>query len=171
MMLVSVRRDMSEIESLVRRAGKAEKEVEQLCREFESLQKTLPPEGEAVPAELEKLRVDNTKLKYRLGILRRAAEKEESSPSSSSSGKIKEVAKKQKKKTAEQQPGRMKSILHLLVDEFRAALEEAFPDIPDAPCPVTLSVKQGDYQFNGAMGIAGILKVRSPVLCTRMRWK
>ena len=28
-----------------------------------------------------------------------------------------------------------------------------------APCPVTLSATQADYQFNGAMAIAGILKV------------
>ena len=37
--------------------------------------------------------------------------------------------------------------------------QKAFPDVPDAPCPVTRSAKQGDYQFNGAMALAGILKV------------
>ena len=36
---------------------------------------------------------------------------------------------------------------------------KAFPDVPEAPCPVTRSAKQGDYQFNGAMALAGILKV------------
>jgi len=32
----------------------------------------------------------------------------------------------------------------------------------DVPCPVTLSTKQADYQFNGAMVISGLLKVIIP---------
>lgn len=55
---------------------------------------------------------------------------------------------------------KMTSILNRLVDRFSAAVRAAYPDLPqNAPCQVTLSSKQSDYQFNGAMPIAGLLKV------------
>ena len=92
------------------------------------------------------------KLNYRLGILKRAVEKEESAkPRKPASSKKKAMEKPD-------YTGKMKSIHGMLVAEFRSALERAFPDLPEAPCPVTRSSKQGDYQFNGAMAIAGILK-------------
>ena len=103
---------------------------------------------------IHRLRAENVKLNYRLGILKRAVEKEES-------------AKPRKPvKRAMEKPdytGKMKSMLAMLTAEFRSALEKAFPDLPDAPCPVVRSSKQGDYQFNGAMAIAGILKVQFTV--------
>ena len=103
-----------------------------------------------VPPEVEKLRTENAKLKYRLGILQRATEKE-----------IKEGKKRPKQaKPALDTKGKMSSILDSLEDIFRVALGKAYPDLPDAPCPVTLSSKHADYQFNGAMTIAGLLKVR-----------
>ena len=86
--------------------------------------------------ELEKLRVENTKLNYRLGILQRAVEK-----------------------SGQKKSDRMESILQSLIDVFSEAVSSAFPDLPEAPVPVTQSVKQGDYQFNGAMAIGGKLKV------------
>ena len=52
----------------------------------------------------------------------------------------------------------MLSVLNSLEDIFKEAVSEAFPDLPDAPCPITPSSKFGDYQFNGAMAIAGLLK-------------
>ena len=53
----------------------------------------------------------------------------------------------------------MPNCLALLEHAFGSAIKEAFPDIPDAPCPITISTfKQADYQFNGAMAISGILK-------------
>ena len=46
-----------------------------------------------------------------------------------------------------------------LENEFASAIRLAFPDIPDAPCPISDSkVKNADYQFNGAMSICGLLK-------------
>ena len=96
------------------------------------------------------------KLNYRLGILKRAVEKEESA-------KPRKPVNNKGNKRAMEKPdytGKMKSMLAMLTAEFRSALEKAFPDLPDAPCPVTRSSKQGDYQFNGAMAIAGILKVQ-----------
>ena len=52
----------------------------------------------------------------------------------------------------------MLSVLNSLEEIFKDAVGQAFPDLPDAPCPITLSAKFGDYQFNGAMAIAGLLK-------------
>ena len=54
----------------------------------------------------------------------------------------------------------MPSLVDLLTDLFKDAITKAYPDLPDAPCPVAPSAKQGDYQFNGAMPIAGLLKVK-----------
>ena len=53
----------------------------------------------------------------------------------------------------------MPSVVEILIDLFRDAIAQAYPDLPDPPCPVAPSAKQGDYQFNGAMPIAGLLKV------------
>ncbi len=55
---------------------------------------------------------------------------------------------------------RMVSVLLELTKLFKVAVSEAYPDLPDAPVPVTSSTKGGDYQFNGAMAIAGMLKAK-----------
>lgn len=54
----------------------------------------------------------------------------------------------------------MRSISNALIDLFATAVAQAFPDLPEAPVPVTQSqnAKHGDYQFNGAMAISGKLK-------------
>ena len=55
----------------------------------------------------------------------------------------------------------MLSVLNSLEDIFKEAVSEAFPDLTDAPCPImpaSAKSKFGDYQFNGAMAISGILK-------------
>ena len=72
---------MISLESYVLRAEKAEKEIENLVVQLKNIEKGNPPnnvtEDEAnVPEELEKLRMENVKLKYRLGILQRATENE-----------------------------------------------------------------------------------------------
>ena len=98
-----------------------------------------------VPEELEKLQLENKKLKYRLAILQRAAG---------------EMATDRKRPKVSDDKTTMPSIAALLIDTFRAAVVRAFPDLgSNVPCPVTTST-QADYQFNGAMAIAGILKVR-----------
>ena len=78
----------SDLEKFVTRAEKAEKEVEELAKELEAIEplvqaaaaakknKTLGDGEEEVPEELAKLRAENAKLKYRLGILQRAIESE-----------------------------------------------------------------------------------------------
>lgn len=128
---------MADLEQYVDRANRAEKEVEALFKEFEAL-KSGAASSTAAPEEqeyLDKLRKENAKLKYRLGILKRATEKELNGGGNT-----------------------MKSLLQTLTGLFQSAVNKAFPDVPDAPCPVTPSAKFGDYQFNGAMGIAGLLK-------------
>ena len=73
---------MSELRGFVVRADEAEREIKMLKLELEALASrgggglSAADENEKVPDELEKLRVENTKLRYRLGILRRATEAE-----------------------------------------------------------------------------------------------
>merc|ERR1712142_1185559 len=95
--------------------------------------------------EAEKLRAENTKLKYRLGVLKRAVATEQ---------------KKKKQRPEMDENKNMPSIVDILTDLFRDAIDKAYPDLPDPPCPVAASAKQGDYQFNGAMPIAGLLKAQ-----------
>ena len=74
------------------------------------------------------------RLKYRLNILKRAVAKELNASDT------------------------MKNMSAMLVQLFRDAVTAAFPDLPDPACPIALASKLGDYQFNGAMVIAGQLK-------------
>lgn len=140
------------IEDFVSRAGKAENEIEVLKRELDQLlssssnDKTVPQNQDSSSEELEKLRTENTKLKYRVGILQRAT--------AAAQKKHKTTMNKPKMNSKEY----MLSILSNLEHIFRDAVTESFPDIPDPPCPITPSAKFGDYQFNGAMAIAGLLK-------------
>eukprot|EP00095_Tigriopus_kingsejongensis_P010442 maker-scaffold294_size218657-snap-gene-1.25 protein:Tk10442 transcript:maker-scaffold294_size218657-snap-gene-1.25-mRNA-1 annotation:"arginyl-trna synthetase" len=147
---------MAEVEKIVKRTQKAEEEVESLFLEFEALQKLNLAELTKVPEELEKLRGENTKLKYRLGILKRATDKE-------GGQKPRQTTTPNPKKKAAPTPKinpkhHMKSILNTLIEYFEDAIARAFPDIPEPPCPVSVSTKAGDYQFNGALAIVGILK-------------
>ncbi len=77
----------SNLDDFVRRAEAAEEEVEDLLKELEELEPQVKAaaerrkggggaEAEEVPEELAKLRTENSKLKYRLGILQRATERE-----------------------------------------------------------------------------------------------
>lgn len=71
--IISNLQAMASIEDLVRRAEKAERQVEELFHEVNSLQAASGPDAsQDVPEELAKLRVENVKLNYRLGILQRA---------------------------------------------------------------------------------------------------
>ena len=96
-----------------------------------------------------RLRAENTKLKYRLGILVRATNTTEMQTDRTTNGIITDINENQF----------MPNCLTLLEHEFASATRLAFPDIPDAPCPISDSkVKNADYQFNGAMAICGLLK-------------
>ena len=118
------------------KCDEAEKQIEALSKELELLKtfKDNPPLDQNVPEELSQLRSENNKLKYRLNIVKRATAKEAKNANV------------------------MKNINNILIETFREAVSAAFPDIPDAPCPILPSAKFGDYQFNGAMAISGLLK-------------
>eukprot|EP00096_Caligus_rogercresseyi_P011867 TRINITY_DN4817_c0_g1_i1.p1 TRINITY_DN4817_c0_g1~~TRINITY_DN4817_c0_g1_i1.p1 ORF type:complete len:671 (-),score=203.49 TRINITY_DN4817_c0_g1_i1:59-2071(-) len=135
----------SALQSLSNRADNAEKELEALLMELDSMEKSSAPADKEVPEELEKLRAENVKLKYRKGILERSLD-EIQSGSSNSSPSIVEGS----------------SILHHLTASFKAAVLSAYPNGQDFPVPITVSSSSnfGDYQFNGAMGINGKLKAQ-----------
>jgi len=118
------------------RANRAEEQIELLIKELESLKSgSGPAAAPAEPSEEEaKLKAENTRLKYRLNVLKRAVAKELNNSDS------------------------MRNINLQLVELFKEAISAAYPDVPDAPCPVLPSPKFGDYQFNGAMPINGLLK-------------
>ena len=137
------------VKDFVRRAEKAEKEIEDLLSELSYLEKCWNGDvaNSEVPEDLEKLQLENKKLQYRLAILQRATEMSSASKKAKPSASIDDALS-------------MPSIAQLLIDFFRSAICKAYPDLGmTAPCPVTLSATQADYQFNGAMAIAGILKV------------
>jgi len=145
---------MEDLSLYVKRAEAAEAEIETLVKELESIERgggkaaaaaaTPVKVEEACDSEAaEKLRAENTKLKYRLGILKRAV-----------------AAELKKSKPEMDETKNMPSIVDLLTDLFKDAIAQAYPDLPDPPCPVAASAKQGDYQFNGAMPIAGLLKAQ-----------
>ena len=68
-----------DVAQYVKRADYAEKEIENLTETIKTLLVENPTsECQEVPEELEKLRSENTKLKYQLGILQRATAEVES---------------------------------------------------------------------------------------------
>ena len=137
---------MAGLDQFAERADKAEKEIEKLAKELESLKKASPGPSPAaggdteaeVPEELKKLRQENSRLKYRLNILKRAVEKE----------------------CVPVNKDGLTNIAGSLVSFFTQAISATYPELENCPCPILPSTKGGDYQFNGAMAIAGILKVR-----------
>ena len=96
--------------------------------------------GGDLPEELVKLRDENARLKYRLNILKRATAQEEQGGGTS--------------------PNNMPDLRRSLVALFQDAVQEAFPSLQSPPCPVVPSAKGGDYQYNGAMAISGLLKAQ-----------
>ncbi len=155
----------SSVEDYVRRAEKAEEEIQVLLNELKNLEKC-PTAGNpgnngdesAIPEELEKLQAENKKLKYRLSVLQRATEAEKAAA----------CTKRPKKADGSTMP----SISQLLVDVFRCAIARAYPDLgKDVPCPVTISSTLADYQFNGAMAISGILKVNVGIFSQICWWQ
>jgi len=131
----------------VARAAQAESQIEVLIKELESLSKgSSEPASEPAssePEELTKLKAENSRLKYRLNILKRSVAKEMNNTDN------------------------MKSISCLLKDLFKEATAAAYPDLPEAPCPLVPSPKFGDYQYNGAMPISGLLKAQGTKVAPR----
>ncbi|KAJ4452171.1 hypothetical protein ANN_03689 [Periplaneta americana] len=119
-----------------------EEEIRFLVKEIENLKRGNSCSSDGVPPELAELLLQNTKLKHRLAILKRACEAQELK---TKSGKFGGEAK-------------MESIQEQLVHTFTKAVESAFPDVPDVGVPVVPSPKFGDYQCNAAMQLTQLLK-------------
>jgi len=132
------------LEQLANRADAAEREIEKLVLELEGIKSCGGGGGgkaenaEDVPEELTKLRNENSRLKYRLNILKRSCSKE----------------------LAEAKSNTMTNIAQTLINYFTEAIMSSYPSLVGAPCPILPSTKGGDYQFNGAMTIAGLLKAK-----------
>eukprot|EP00092_Neocalanus_flemingeri_P029483 GFUD01032013.1.p1 GENE.GFUD01032013.1~~GFUD01032013.1.p1 ORF type:complete len:664 (-),score=183.96 GFUD01032013.1:178-2169(-) len=142
---------MSSIEQFVARAGTAEREIEKLVEELEGLKNVaggggaVPDNAEEVPEELSKLRSENNRLKYRLNILKKSCSREQTSV----------------------QTNCMTNIAQTLVNYFTEAITASYPSLAGAPCPLVPSTKGGDYQFNGAMTISGMLKAKGEKVIPR----
>uniref|UniRef100_A0A8C9DDE2 Arginyl-tRNA synthetase 1 n=1 Tax=Prolemur simus TaxID=1328070 RepID=A0A8C9DDE2_PROSS len=110
-----------------------EREIKSLTAEIDQLKNC----GclEASP-NLEQLREENLKLKYRLNILRRSLQAEKNRPTKN-----------------------MININSRLQEVFGCAIKAAYPDLENPPLLVTPSQqpKFGDYQCNSAMGISQVL--------------
>lgn len=123
------------------RADAAEAEIKLLVKEIDNLKKGRNNVANASDgdAEVAALTLQNTKLKHRIAILKRACEEEESKA---------------------EPPGEitMGSIQEELTVLFTKAVETAFPDVPDVGVPVVPSPKFGDYQCNAAMQLSQLLK-------------
>uniref|UniRef100_A0A8C5ZCG6 Arginine--tRNA ligase, cytoplasmic n=1 Tax=Marmota marmota marmota TaxID=9994 RepID=A0A8C5ZCG6_MARMA len=113
-----------------------EKEIKSLTAEIDQLKNC----GylEASP-NLEQLREENLKLKYRLNILRKSLQAERNKPTKN-----------------------MININRRLQEVFGCAIKAAYPDLENPPLIVTPSQqpKFGDYQCNSAMGISQMLKTK-----------
>jgi len=173
--------EKAQLEAYVARVTSAEEQAEKLALELEALTpkiKAKKQERNREPTEeLLKLRAENAKLKFRLGILQRATEEERQKVGQKGAAMAHQKDSRAAKPSAATK--RSDSVLDTLTSIFRAALASAFPDVPadELPCPVTLSgaggggqgkggkkggqqQQYGDYQFNGSMAIAGVLKGR-----------
>lgn len=119
-------------------AEQQEATIKELLQELDSLKKFAGyAVNDDIPEDIQKLRLENTKLKCRVNILRRSLAEEES-----------------------KSLYYMRSIQNELIELFRKATTEAFPNICDPPIAVLPSQTDtfGDYQFNSAMQIVKFFK-------------
>uniref|UniRef100_A0A8B9HCW2 Arginine--tRNA ligase, cytoplasmic n=1 Tax=Astyanax mexicanus TaxID=7994 RepID=A0A8B9HCW2_ASTMX len=112
-----------------------EKEIKLLSAEIERLKD--PQSLDFSSTGLDELREENTRLKYRLNILKKSLQEERSSNSKS-----------------------MTNINQRLQEIFGDAISVAYPDLEDPPLAVTPNqqAKFGDYQCNSAMAMAQMMK-------------
>lgn len=135
----------SDIQTETRRLKKVEHEIRLLQKDLEDARNNVGL-GENNP-ELEKLQVENMKLKHRLVILNKAIAAEQGHASDSGSPSTPN--------------GGAVSILDHLSNLFTQAIATAFPQVcQDVPAVITVSssAKFGDYQCNNAMQIVQKLK-------------
>ncbi|TNN64640.1 Arginine--tRNA ligase, cytoplasmic [Liparis tanakae] len=115
-----------------------EQEIRSLSAEIESLKK---PQTLGPSQQMDELRDENTKLKYRVNILKRSLLLE---------GRTADCGKS------------MTNINHRLQEVFGEAIRAACPELDDPPVAVAANqqAKFGDYQCNSAMALAQMLKAQ-----------
>ncbi|KAJ8385417.1 hypothetical protein AAFF_G00189430 [Aldrovandia affinis] len=118
------------------RIQQQEREITFLSAEIEKLKN---PETLGISSQLDELREENTRLKYRLNILKRSLQEEKSQCSKT-----------------------MININQCLQEVFGNAIQAAYPDLEDSPHTVTPNqqAKFGDYQCNSAMAMAQMMKAK-----------
>lgn len=129
-----------DLEQYVKRAKQAEEEISALSKELDflkGLQKGTPVDDFPCSEKLEKLRAENNKLKYQLGILERSVAEEAAKGSDA-----------------------MEDYCRCLIAFFTSAVYAAFPNLIDCIVQVTQSTNEkfGDYQCNAALPITQVLK-------------
>jgi len=157
------------LDEYTERANQAEQQIELLIKELEGLKtgsgasnSSPPAQNPADEEEVTKLKAENARLKYRLSILKRAVDKETGGSGGQSAAKVK---KPPVVETRSQE--HMTNVSRMLVSLFQAGMHTAFPDLVDPPCPLLPSTRGGDYQFNGAMTISGLLKASGVKMAPR----
>lgn len=123
------------------RLEQQEKQIKTLTAEIESLKK---PHSLGATTRLDELRDENTKLKYRLNILKRSLQDDSSVSASVSDFKA------------------MLNINQRLQQVFGSAIAASYPELEHPPLAVTPSqqAKFGDYQCNSAMAMSQMLKAK-----------
>ncbi|KAJ8348424.1 hypothetical protein SKAU_G00270130 [Synaphobranchus kaupii] len=118
------------------RIQQQEREIKCLSAEIEKLKN---PDTLGISSQLNDLREENARLKYRLNILKRSLQEERSECSKT-----------------------MININQRLQGIFGNAIQAAFPDLENPPLTVTPNqqAKFGDYQCNSAMAMAQIMKAK-----------
>ncbi|XP_048853587.1 arginine--tRNA ligase, cytoplasmic [Brienomyrus brachyistius] len=118
------------------RIQRQEMEIKCLSDEIEKLKN---PEALVTSSQLDELREENAKLKYRLNVLKRSLQEERSRCSKN-----------------------MTNINQRLQEIFGDAIQAAYPDLESPPLSVAPNqqAKFGDYQCNSAMAMAQMMKSR-----------
>uniref|UniRef100_A0A673J192 Arginine--tRNA ligase, cytoplasmic n=1 Tax=Sinocyclocheilus rhinocerous TaxID=307959 RepID=A0A673J192_9TELE len=124
--------------------GEFEREIKLLQDEIERLRD--PQELNFMSSQLDELQEENSRLKYRLNILKRSLQEE-----MSQNGKA------------------MLNINQCLQQIFGEAISTAYPGLENAPLMVTLNqqAKFGDYQCNSAMPMAQMMKAKGQKVSPR----
>lgn len=119
------------------RLQRQEREIKLLQDEIERLRD--PQDLNLTSSQLDELREENSRLKYRLNILKRSLQEE-----MNHNGKT------------------MLNINQLLQQIFGEAISSAYPDLENPPLSVTPSqqAKFGDYQCNSAMAMSQMMKAK-----------
>ncbi|XP_068456876.1 arginine--tRNA ligase, cytoplasmic [Clinocottus analis] len=126
------------------RLQRQEQEIRSLSAEIETLKN---PQNLKPSQQLDELRDENTKLKYRLNILKRSLQE----------GRAADCGKS------------MTNINQRLQEIFGEAIRAACPELDDPPLSVgpNQQAKFGDYQCNSAMALAQMLKAQGVKLNPR----